>query len=87
MPIFVVSHRLPSPVPGYPSVTFEKFERAMELTQQALEAGLLDELQIHMIPVLFGRGRPVHRPCRRRIPSPATQPLAFGGPRCQAEPM
>jgi dihydrofolate reductase len=25
--------------------------------QQALEAGVLDELQIHQIPVLFGRGR------------------------------
>jgi dihydrofolate reductase len=25
--------------------------------QRALEAGLLDELQIHQIPVLFGRGR------------------------------
>jgi dihydrofolate reductase len=24
--------------------------------QRALEAGLLDELQIHQIPVLFGRG-------------------------------
>ena len=25
--------------------------------QKALEAGVLDELQIHQIPVLFGRGR------------------------------
>jgi dihydrofolate reductase len=25
--------------------------------QKALEAGVLDELQIHLIPVLFGRGR------------------------------
>ena len=25
--------------------------------QQALEAGVLDELQIHQIPVLFGAGR------------------------------
>ena len=25
--------------------------------QRALEAGVLDELQIHQIPVLFGRGR------------------------------
>lgn len=25
--------------------------------QHALEAGVLDELQIHQIPVLFGRGR------------------------------
>jgi len=24
--------------------------------QRALEAGVLDELQIHLIPVLFGRG-------------------------------
>ncbi len=26
-------------------------------TQRALEAGVLDELQIHQVPVLFGRGR------------------------------
>jgi dihydrofolate reductase len=25
--------------------------------QRALEAGVLDELQIHQVPVLFGRGR------------------------------
>jgi dihydrofolate reductase len=25
--------------------------------QRALEAGLLDEMQIHQVPVLFGRGR------------------------------
>ena len=25
--------------------------------QRALEAGVLDEVQIHLIPVLFGRGR------------------------------
>ena len=25
--------------------------------QRALEAGVLDELQVHQIPVLFGRGR------------------------------
>jgi dihydrofolate reductase len=25
--------------------------------QQALEAGVLDEIQIHLIPVLLGRGR------------------------------
>jgi dihydrofolate reductase len=27
--------------------------------QRALEAGVLDELQIHQIPVLFGGGRPL----------------------------
>ena len=27
------------------------------LAQQALQAGVLDELQIHQIPVLFGAGR------------------------------
>jgi dihydrofolate reductase len=25
--------------------------------QQALDAGVLDEIQIHQVPVLFGRGR------------------------------
>ena len=27
------------------------------IAQQALEAGVLDEIQIHLIPVLLGRGR------------------------------
>jgi dihydrofolate reductase len=27
------------------------------LAQRALTAGLLDELEIHLVPVLFGRGR------------------------------
>jgi dihydrofolate reductase len=29
----------------------------IKTTQRALEAGVLDELQIHQIPVLFGGGR------------------------------
>ena len=29
------------------------------MAQRALEAGVLDELQIHQIPVLFGAGRRV----------------------------
>jgi dihydrofolate reductase len=33
--------------------------------QRALEAGVLDEVQIHLIPVLFGRGRRQLRCCRR----------------------
>jgi dihydrofolate reductase len=28
-----------------------------QIAQQALEAGVLDEVQIHQVPVLFGRGR------------------------------
>jgi dihydrofolate reductase len=31
--------------------------RGAYTAQQALEAGVLDELQIHQIPVLLGRGR------------------------------
>ena len=33
--------------------------------QRALEAGVLDELQIHQIPVLFGGGRRLFECCRR----------------------
>ena len=77
VPIFVVSHRPPSPsVANYPLVTdvTDGIEAAMTqakaaagdrnvlvhgayTAQRALEAGVLDELQIHQIPVLFGAGR------------------------------
>ena len=35
--------------------------------QKALEAGVLDELQIHQIPVLFGAGRKMFGVLSRRI--------------------
>src|ERR1700682_2608827 len=35
--------------------------------QRALEAGVLDELQIHQIPVLFGRGRRLFEPLPSRV--------------------
>jgi dihydrofolate reductase len=35
--------------------------------QRALEAGVLDELQIHQIPVLFGDGRPLFEMLPSRI--------------------
>jgi dihydrofolate reductase len=76
VPIFVPSHRPPSPpVASYPLVTYvaDGIASAMAqakaaagerdvlvhgayTTQRALEAGVLDELQIHQIPVLFGQG-------------------------------
>lgn len=77
LPIFVPSHRLPSPAArwGYPLVTYvnDGIESAMAqakaaagerdvqvrgayTAQRALEAGVLDEVQIHLIPVLLGRG-------------------------------
>ncbi len=77
VPIFVPSHRPPSPsVANYPLVTYvaDGIASAMAqakaaagerdvlvhgayTAQRALEAGVLDELQIHQIPVLFGGGR------------------------------
>jgi dihydrofolate reductase len=78
LPIFVPSHRPPSPAArwGYPLVTYvaEGIESTMAqakavagdrdvqmrgayVAQRALEAGVLDEVQIHLIPVLLGRGR------------------------------
>jgi dihydrofolate reductase len=33
--------------------------------QRALDAGVLDELQIHQVPVLFGAGADFSRCCRR----------------------
>ncbi|MFB4295082.1 dihydrofolate reductase family protein [Actinomadura sp. NTSP31] len=78
-PIFVPSHRPPSPAArwGYPLVTYvsDGIESAMaqakaaagdrdvqvrggaSTVRQALEAGVLDEVQIHHIPVLLGAGR------------------------------
>lgn len=35
--------------------------------QKALEAGVLDELQIHQVPVLFGEGRRLFEVLPRRI--------------------
>ncbi len=76
-PIFVPSHRPPSPAArwGYPLVTYVSDgiestmaqakaaagERDVQVRgaytgQRALEAGVLDEVQIHQIPVLLGRG-------------------------------
>ncbi len=77
VPIFVPSHRPPSPsVANYPLVTYVSDGIASAMAhakaaaegrdvlvhgaytaQRALEAGVLDELQIHQIPVLFGGGR------------------------------
>lgn len=77
VPIFVVSHRPPSPsAANYPLVTYVNDGIVSAMTQakaaaqgkdvmvhgaytaqRALEAGVLDELQIHQIPVLFGGGR------------------------------
>jgi len=76
VPIFVPSHRPPSPsVANFPLVTYvtDGIESAMAqaksaardrnvlvhgayTAQRALEAGVLDEIQIHQIPVLFGGG-------------------------------
>jgi dihydrofolate reductase len=77
-PIFVPSHRPPSPAArwGYPLVTYvsEGIESAMAqakaaagdkdvqvrgavVAQGALAAGVLDEIQVHIVPVLLGRGR------------------------------
>jgi dihydrofolate reductase len=36
-------------------------------TQRALEAGVLDEIQIHLIPVLFGAGRRLFEALSRRV--------------------
>jgi len=77
-PIFVPSHRPPSPAArwGYPQVTYvsDGIESAMQqakaaagdkdvqirgavVGQSALAAGVLDEIQVHVVPVLLGRGR------------------------------
>ncbi|MFF0268985.1 dihydrofolate reductase family protein [Kribbella sp. NPDC004536] len=76
-PIFVPSHRPPSPAArwGYPLVTYvtDGIASAMEQAkaaagdkdvqvrggytgQRALEAGVLDEIQLHQIPFLLGQG-------------------------------
>jgi dihydrofolate reductase len=87
VPIFVPSHRPPSPsVANYPLVTYvsDGIKSAMaqakaaakdkdvmvhgaHTAQRALEAGVLDELQIHQIPVLFGAGRRLFETLPSRI--------------------
>ena len=63
VPIFVPSHRPPGPsVANYPLVTYvsDGIASAMAQAKAAAgdrKAGVLDELQIHQIPVLFGGGR------------------------------
>ncbi len=76
IPVFVLTHRVPSKVPqGESRYTFvtdgiesavaqaqaaagDKYVSLMGATpaQQALRAGLLDEIQIHLVPVLLGGG-------------------------------
>ncbi len=76
-PLFVPSHRPPSPAArwGYPLVTYvddgiestmrqakvaagdrDVQVRGANVAQTALAAGVLDEIQLHLIPVLLGRG-------------------------------
>jgi dihydrofolate reductase len=75
-PLFVVTHRVPEPLPASdPPYTFvtDGFERAVQqatdaaagkdvflqgasMVQQALRAGLMDELIISLVPVVLGRG-------------------------------
>jgi dihydrofolate reductase len=58
VPIFVVSHRPPDPaVARFPAVTYVADIAGGMAQAKALEAGVLDEIQIHQIPVLFGSGR------------------------------
>ena len=86
-PIFVVSHRAPSPsAADYSLVAYvtDGIESAMAqakaaakdkdvmvhgaaTARSALEAGVLDELQIHQIPVLFGSGRRLFETLTSRI--------------------
>jgi dihydrofolate reductase len=78
VPLFVVTHRLPTDWPhpvtfvadGVPSaiaqakvVAGEKNVSAASTTiiQQCLDAGLLDEIQVNLIPVLLGKGIPFFR--------------------------
>lgn len=61
VPIFVPSHRPPgSSVANYPLVTYVTDGIESAMAQAKAAAGyrnVLDELQIHQIPVLFGSGR------------------------------
>ncbi|MGO9196076.1 MAG: dihydrofolate reductase family protein [Acidimicrobiales bacterium] len=76
VPLFVMTHRVPDPMPpSDPPHTFvtEGIEVAVEMAQaaaagkdvslmgteivqQCIRAGLLDELTIHLVPVVLGRG-------------------------------
>ena len=65
VPHFVITHHPPAPVPGH-TVEFifitEGVAAAVEaakqadVARQALAAGLVDELQLHVVPILVGDG-------------------------------
>lgn len=75
VPVFVVSHTVPSAVPEGGVYTFvDRIEDAVahaqktagdrdisvmggaNIAQQFIQSGLLDEISIHLVPVLFGSG-------------------------------
>ncbi len=59
---------------------------AANIAQQYMKAGLLDEIQIHLVPILLGGGvrlfqhlgnEPIHRESTRVIESPGVTHLQF----------
>ena len=60
---------------------------AASVVQQCLKAGLLDEIQAHLVPVLLGDGvrlfdhlaaEPIALECRRAVEAPGVTHLKYG---------
>jgi dihydrofolate reductase len=49
----------------------------MEVARQLLSAGLLDEVLLHLVPVLMGRGTPLFAGHRAKL-IPEGKPVAVG---------
>ena len=56
-PVFVLTHQEREPLVMKGGTTFTFVTDGIERAQQYLDAGLVDEMQLHMVPTLLGRGR------------------------------
>jgi dihydrofolate reductase len=84
VPVFVVTHGAREPLvkagaPPSPGDRDVSVAGGANVIQQFLDAGLLDELQIHVAPVLLGRGR-------RLFDQPREEPIELESTRVVGSP-
>jgi dihydrofolate reductase len=57
VPVFVVTHRAQDTVEKEGGTTFTFVTDGAETVQQLVAAGLVDEIQLHVVPLFLGRGK------------------------------